>query len=85
MKKHRGVLVGVVVLGSIVGCDDYATKAELEQLRGEYVATHDTMVALWEMTDSMASLIPSFDTVSPPRCIPRCLLIMPPAPRRTAP
>jgi hypothetical protein len=86
MKPDRAVLAGIVLPGSISGCGDYATKTELEQLRAQYVATHDTMVALWEATDSIVDLLSliALDTVPRPKCIPRCME-MPTAPPRMAP
>jgi hypothetical protein len=76
MKSERVVLAGIVLLGSISGCGDYATKTELNQLQAEYVATHDTLVALWEATDSMLRI--ALDTVPRPPCGPRCLPLAPP-------
>lgn len=78
--KHRTALAGLALLGSISGCGDYATRGDLERLEARYVATHDTMVALWEFTDSVAQIIR--DTVPRPPCGPRCVLEMPPAPPR---
>jgi hypothetical protein len=77
MKSDRVVLAGIVFLGSISGCGDYATKTELNQLRAQYVATHDTMVAMWEATESTFNRF-ALDTVPRPKCNPRCLPLEPP-------
>ena len=78
--------VGTISTVMAVGCgsDHYATKGEVDSLRTQLVATHDTMVALWDATRQMNIIMK--DTTPPPTCPPRCLtLLVPPAPTRMAP
>ena len=65
MNSYRAVLIVASFLGAgaVAGCD-YATKSEVATLRGQYRATHDTMVALW--------MALARDTVGPPVCPPKC-------------
>jgi hypothetical protein len=88
MKSLGAALWGVGTISTLmaVGCDreNYATKGELDSLRAQLVATHDTMVALWTATRQMNII--EKDTTPPPVCPPRCLeLIVPPVPARLAP
>lgn len=89
MEGYRITIVGVGLLSAmtIAGCNnggpagDYATRSELDSLRTQYAATHDTMRALWKATDSMNRTIRYLDTIPrPPRCPPRCLNTIPPVP-----
>jgi hypothetical protein len=82
MKRDCRVLAGLILSSAIAGCD-YASTRDLEALRAQYVATHDTMVALWEATDSLNDILSeiAMDTVPRPKCIPRCLE-MPSPPQR---
>ena len=87
MTRYRLELIGVGLLSAlaVTGCDtpgSYATQSELDSLRAQLVATHDTMVAMWIATDSMNKIIRDFatkDTTPPPTCPPKCLeMRMPP-------
>jgi hypothetical protein len=82
MKPDRAVLAGLALLGSIWACDS-GSRSELQELRTEYEATHDTLVALWEavasLNDSVSRI--AMDTVPRPKCIPRCAELGP-APER---
>lgn len=97
MKRYCTVLAGIGLVGAMAtaGCEggaeggDYATRAEFEALRARYVATHDTMLALWKATDSMNKILEhrviagmeAIDTTPPrPKCPPRCLPEIPPLP-----
>jgi hypothetical protein len=94
MKRYCTALVGMGVVGAMAtaGCEggvggrDYVTKREFEALRAQYVATHDTMLALWKATDSMNQIlehkvIPLIDTTPPrPKCPARCLNEIPQMP-----
>ena len=93
MNSYSTALVGVGLLGAMAtaGCDrgpageKYATKREFDALRAQFVASHDTMVALWEATDSMNVILREIekDTISPPpRCPPFCFEVIPPEPGR---
>ena len=101
MKRSHTALVGIGLVGvtAMAACGgsaaggDYATKAELEALRTQYIATHDTMLALWQATDSMnkileLKIIPGInrlDTTPPrPKCPPRCLNQIPSLPQRAS-
>jgi hypothetical protein len=92
MKNYCTALVGVGLLstmatagrGGSAGGEEYATKREFNALRAQYVATHDTMLALWRATDSMNQIledrIQKDTTPLPPRCPPRCLPELSPVP-----
>jgi hypothetical protein len=92
MNSYSAALAGVGLLGAMAtaGCDggpggeEYATKHELDSLRTQYIATHDTMLALWSATDSMNRIlelrIQKDTTPIPPGCPPRCLNLIPPRP-----
>jgi len=98
MNSYRMVLVEAGLAGVLAGagCADesrYATKGAVDSLRAQLVATHDTMVALWAATDTMNKVLTdAIDTTPPPpKCPPRCLLMisripkMPPEPLRMRP
>lgn len=99
MRCNCTARVGIGLVGALVtaGCGgapgggDYATKREFEALKVKYIATHDTMLALWKATDSMnkileLKIIPNIDTTPPrPKCPPRCLNVIPPLPTPYAP
>jgi hypothetical protein len=97
MKRSCTAFVGIGLVGVMAtsGCEggaggkDYVTKGEFEALRARYVATHDTMLALWKATDSMNKILEhqviagmeAIDTTPPmPKCPPRCLPEIPPLP-----
>jgi hypothetical protein len=92
MNSYSAALAGVTLLGAMatagcnggVGGEDYATKHELDSLRTQYVATHDTMLALWRATDSMNRILElriQRDTIPIPKgCPPRCLPAIPSVP-----
>ena len=92
MNSYGAALAGVGLLGTMAtaGCDggaggkEYATKHELDSLQTQYVATHDTMLALWRATDSMNRILElriQRDTIPIPKgCPPRCLPVIPPVP-----
>ncbi|HEY7615028.1 MAG TPA: hypothetical protein VH764_18685 [Gemmatimonadales bacterium] len=73
------VSVGIMSTAAVTGCGGggpYASQAALDSLRAQLVATHDTMVAMWAVTDSMNQILRDFatkDTTPPPTCPPRCL------------
>jgi hypothetical protein len=56
---------------AIAGCD-YAKKSDLDALQAKYQATHDTLVALWEATDTRFMALARKDTIPPPPCPPFC-------------
>jgi hypothetical protein len=97
MNSYGAALAGVGLLGvmATAGCDggaggeEYATKHELDSLRAQYRATHDTMLALWKATDSMNRTLELWiqkDTIPIPRgCPPRCLVLIPPLPQPMGP
>jgi hypothetical protein len=78
MRSDRAVLAGIVLLGSTAACD-YASNSDLQELRMNYVATHDTLVHLWEAVDSLNGILGriAMDTVPRPKCIPRCVELAP--------
>jgi hypothetical protein len=82
MKPTVAALAGIALLGSTSACD-YASNEDLQNLRAHYIATHDTMVALWEAVDSLNDIVSliAMDTVPRPKCIPRCVELSP-APSR---
>jgi hypothetical protein len=92
MNSYSAALAGVGLLGAMAtaGCNwgaggEYATKREFDALRTQFVASHDTMVALWEATDSMNKVLREVerDTTSPPpKCPPICLEVIPRPPAR---
>lgn len=79
-----GLSGALALAGCSGGGGDYATKGELDSLRAQYVATHDTMRALWQATDSMNRLLEGWiqkdTTPIPPKCPPRCLNMIPGVP-----
>ena len=98
MKRSHPAVASIGLVGAIAmaACGGgaaggpYATKQELEELRTQYIATHDTMRALWQATDSMNKILEirvipglvALDTTPPrPKCPPRCLNEIPPIPR----
>ena len=97
MNSYGAALAGVGLLGAMAaaGCDgraggeEYATKRELDSLRAQYEATHDTMLALWKATDSMNQALERWiqkDTIPIPLgCPPRCLILIPPRPQPSEP
>jgi hypothetical protein len=87
MTRYRLELVGVGLISTlaVTGCGgpgSYATQSELDSLRAQLIATHDTMVAMWITIDSTNKILRNFatkDTTPPPTCPPRCLeMRMPP-------
>jgi hypothetical protein len=83
MRYHRVALAGLIpaALG-VVGCGsgaagdrpqtEYATKAELDQLRAELQTTSSALAQLWAATDTLARLANDgmIDTIGPPKCRP---------------
>jgi hypothetical protein len=90
MRSHGAAFWGVGTISTVMaagcGSGDYATKGQLDSLRAQLVASHDTMVALWVATDSLNKMLVKKDTTPPPKCPPVCLvLLVPPVPPRMAP
>ena len=89
MPRYRAVLVPSGLLAAILvtGCSgggDYVTRKEFTALEQKYIATHDTLVGLWETLEKMVVLPEGLDTIPIPRCKPpRCT--WPHAPERYEP
>ncbi len=99
MRYHRVALAGLIpaALG-VVGCGsgsagdrpqtEYATKAELDQVRKELLTTRRALTQLWAATETVATLASNgrLDTISPPKCKPpKCGYIFPRVPSDLAP
>jgi hypothetical protein len=59
MRICRSAFVVVALLGSvaITGCESRDTKTEVDALQKQYVATHDTLVALWEWAEKTGAIV----------------------------
>jgi hypothetical protein len=97
MKRNPATIMVVGLLGITAAADcngngagraDYVTRKEFEELRSQYVATHDTMLSLWKGTDSLNAIFGGFisgrygkfPVPPPPRCPPNCEDLIPRAP-----
>jgi hypothetical protein len=99
MRRNRVVFVGIALAGvAAAGCDGfggnnqkYVTRKEFEELRKQYIATHDTMLAFWKAADSTNRILQlffahkitptgKFPTPPPPPCPPACIDSLPDRP-----
>ena len=87
MPRYRAVLVssGLLAATLVTGCGGYVKRQEFMDLQQKYIATHDTLVGLWEALEKMVVLPDALDTVPmPPPCRPpKCT--WPHAPERYEP
>lgn len=77
MKRYRISMIAAGLLGwAVTGCDYYAKKSELAELRARYEATHDTLAALWNLTNAALVGLARMDSVpKPPKCPPYCRIV----------
>jgi len=72
---------GLLAALALTGCD-YAKQDDFKRLEAQYIATHDTLVSLWQAVEQRFKIV-AIDTVSPPpRCIPPKCVPIPPLPAR---
>ena len=98
MNRNPAVLVAIGLLGVLAATDcdgdrgtrpEYVTKKDFEELRSQFAATHDTMLALWSGTDSLNKIFGLFVTGKygaypvppPPKCPPICRELIPRKPQ----
>lgn len=91
MQRRRIAVLtaGWLSVAAIAGCG-YAKQSDLDALQKKYEATHDTLIALWQATDTRFQALVRRDTIPPPPCPPFCEVLrvvrtpFPPPPERVS-
>ncbi len=84
MDRRRAALLGLGLVGTagLGGCG--VSRSDFEALQAQYIATHDTLRALWKTVDSTSKVLDFVMRKDPPPpppvCPPYCIPAVPPRP-----